>query len=318
MLFGRQQQPALVADDTVSSLLYGGEHPYGRPAAGSSAALGRLDAAAVAAFHRAHHGARDAVLAVCGDVDSERAFDTVARHFSDWLPGAGRGATPPVPAERAPGPRLVLVDRPGSRQAEVRIGAIAAPYGAPDTFALQLLETVVGGSFTSRVNRSLREEKAWTYGARARLRLRRAAGPFLIQASVDPAHTAAAIAELSAQIRRLRQEPPTAEEMRLAQRSLAFSLYLQLETNGQIARKTAAAAAYDLPEDYWRAYARNVEAVRRDEVVEVVERYLDERRLAIVAVGDAATLGDDLERLGPVEIRRPAASPPAPTRPPVA
>ncbi len=301
VLLGRQRQPGAVADETLLATLYG-EHPYGRPSAGSPAAIGRLQPAAASDFHRAHCGARHAVLAVCGDVDPVAALETLERRFAGWHGGEGRRAIAVAPSDGAGGPRVVLVDRPGSPQTEIRIGAVTTPYRSADTLPLLVADAILGGSFSSRINLKLREEKGWSYGARTRLRMRRAAAPWLLQAAVEPRLATAAVAELLAEIRGLRERPPGAEEMRLARQSLACSLYSKFETNGQIARQMGTAVAYDLPDGYWESYARDVASVTRDQVLVVAERYLAEHRLAIVAVGDAGAVEGDLERFGPVEI----------------
>ncbi|HEX2207769.1 MAG TPA: insulinase family protein, partial [Longimicrobium sp.] len=201
---------------------------------------------------------------------------------------------------------IVLLDRPGLPQVQLRVGAPAVPAGHPERWALTLAAAVLGGVFHSRLNRTLREEKGWSYGARARVRFRRAGGHFAVRAAVENGAAGRALEEIRAQVARLATEPPGQDELRLARNALAFSLPVEMETNGGLAQKLVDRAVYDYPDDVWEGYAGRLAAVTPEQVARVAGRWLAAERLSVVAVGDARRVAAELEQAGTVEVRRAA------------
>lgn len=295
-----QDEPATVADHRLIEAVYR-EHLYGRPAAGKRETVERLGADEVRSFHRTRYGPRDAFLVACGDISPIELRESLERRLGDWSGGSGRQDPPPIGAARVSG-GVVLVDRPGSPQAEVRVGAPGAAYGAPDQFAITVANAILGGLFNSRLNMNLREEKGWTYGARSLFRFRRGAGPFVARTAVETPVTAATFQEILGELRGLAVRPPTDEELGLAKNALTLSLPLQFETNGQVVRRVSKQLLYDLPEDYWERFRERVEAVTRDEVVAAAERYMDPERMEMVAVTDAAATREPLAEVAPLAV----------------
>ncbi len=295
-----QDEPATVADHRLIEAVYG-NHLYGRPAAGKRETVERLGPEEVRAFHGTRYGPRDAFLVACGDVFPMELRESLERRLGDWTDGAGRQEGPPIPKPRASG-GVVLVDRPGSPQAEVRVGAPGAAYGAPDQFAIIVANAVLGGLFNSRLNMNLREEKGWTYGARSLFRFRRGAGPFVARTAVETPVTAATFQEILGELRGLAARPPSDEELRLAKNALTLSLPLQFETNGQVVRRVSKQLLYGLPEDYWERYRERVEAVSREEVAAAAERYMDPERMEMVTVTDAAATRESLAEVAPLAV----------------
>ena len=294
-------EPAIVAGRALIDGIYGA-HRYGTPAAGLRETVSGLDRESVATFHSERYAARDAVLIVCGDVGADVVRDAVAERFGDWKAGDGRAPTPAPPERPVAAEGVTLVDRPGSPQAEIRVGGPGAPYRSPDHFPILVANAILGGLFNSRLNMNLREDKGWTYGARTAFRFRRAAGPFVVRTAVETGVTAPAFEEILGELRGLRDRPPSEEEMELARNALTLSLPLQFETNAQVARRVARVAVHDLPEDYWETFRDRVGAVTREQVVEVAERYFDPSRLARVAVTDGEASRESLEALGTVRL----------------
>jgi zinc protease len=198
---------------------------------------------------------------------------------------------------------VTLVDRPGSQQSEIRIGAVGLARGDDDEIPVLVMNAILGGLFSSRINLNLREDKGWTYGARSGFSLRRAPGPFVASAAVETPVTARAFEEMLFEIRSMTERPPSEDELALARNALILSLPRQFETTSQVASKEAERVAYDLPPDWWERFPARVGQVGRDEVVRVAERYLDPAGLVLVAVGDAAALRSDLSSLGRVTER---------------
>lgn len=297
-----RDEPDTVANETLIASVYG-SHPYGRPSDGLRPTVEALDAGAVRSFHRRRYGADGAALAVCGDVDARRVRRLLEERFGDWGRGEGAEDPPETPDRPVAAGDTVLVDRPGSAQSEIRIGGVGAPRSTADYFPLKVMNAVLGGLFNSRVNMNLREEKGWTYGARTLFRHRRGAGPFVASAAVETGVTADALREMEEEMRGMSERPPEGDELELAKNNLTLSLPRKFETPSQVSRRMITQLLYGLEEDYWERYRERVEAVTRDQVAEVAERYLDPDRMVRVAVSDASEVREDLEELGQLELR---------------
>ncbi len=292
-----RDEAAEVASEALAASLYG-DHPYGRPVRGLEPTLETLDAAAVRRFWERSYGARGAALVAVGDIEPGAFFEAAARRFGAWSPGGAVERAGKAPEPR-PGP-ILLIDKPDSRQSEIRVGTIGLARGAGDEVAALVMNAVLGGLFHSRLNLNLREDKGWTYGVRSGFSRRRRAGPFVVRAAVETGKTAPAFEEVLAEIRGMAERPPDEEELDQARNALTLSLPREFETTSLVASKEAERLAYDLPEDWWERFPGRVRAVTRDEVVDVVERYLGIERLQLLTVTDAATERADLASLGRV------------------
>lgn len=293
----------VVADHALIRAVYG-DHRYGTPSSGLPERVADLTRTDVAGFFQERYGSADAAFVVCGDVDAEEIRDGLVRRFGDWREGSGRPEPSPPPERAREAGRVTVVDRPESRQADLRLGAVGLPYGADDFYAARVANCVLGGLFNSRINMNLREEKGWTYGARTRFHARRMPGPFLGEAAVQTDAAAAALAEFRDEIRGLWERPPTDEELQLARNSLVNSLPRQFETAEQVTRRVAAQLAYDLPEDYWERYQDRIREVDLEAVVDAARRRLDPAGLTAVVVARADEVVPELERsFDRVEVR---------------
>jgi zinc protease len=294
-----RDEPAIVADQALIRAIYG-EERYGVPAAGTADSVARLARADVRRFHHRRYGPRDALLIACGDLVPSEFEESVRRRFGDWGAAGGRPDRHPARDEPVEGAGVLLIDRPESPQAELRVGTVGAPHGSEDLFPIMVANAILGGLFNSRINMNLREDKGWTYGARTAFRLRRGDGPFVARTAVDTAVTAAAFEEILNEIDGLSEVPPTEEEMQLARHALTLSLPLQFETSGQVCQRVGRRLIYRLPEDYWETYRARVESVTAEEVSEVCRKYLSRDRLLLVTVTDAESARGELARLGPL------------------
>ncbi len=295
-----RDEPAEVAADVLAELLYG-DHPYGRLTRGREGTVERLDRADLVEFHARCFSPRVATLVACGDLPDDFS-DLVADRFGAWR-GVEVDRRAPATVRDVANPGIVLVDRPGSGQSEIRIGGIGLRRGDPDEPAARVTNAILGGLFNSRLNMNLREDKGWTYGARSTLSLRRSMGPLSLRAAVETEVTAAAVQEMLQEVRAMRESLPTEGEMRMAAGALTRSLPLRFETNGQIAATLVEQAVYGLPDDYWTTFSTRIKEVSRQQVQDLAVRMLDPEGLAILVVGDARAVLPDLEDLGPVTLR---------------
>ncbi len=283
--------PAAVAERVYLGTLYPG-HPYGHLGIGTDAALSRMTVDDVRGFHRERYRLGAATLIATGPF-SDAAFADMAERALHELPAIEAAEPEPDarPEAGAPGPppaRLVLVDRPGAVQSELRIGHVAAARRTPGYHALQVLNMVLGGQFVSRLNQSLREEKGYTYGVRTAFQFRRAPGPFAMQGSVQADATAETIREVLDEMAAIGGERPvTAPELDLARSALTRGFARGFETAGQVARGVAQLVQYDLPADEHDRFVPAVTGVDAPAVTAAAARYLRADRAVVVVVGPA-------------------------------
>jgi len=294
-----RDEPAEVAADVMAQLLYG-DHPYGRLTRGREGSVERLDRADLVEFHARRFSPRVATLVACGDLPDD-FNDLVTACFGGWR-GVEVDHRPPDTVPDVASPGIVLVDRPGSGQSEIRIGGIGLNRGDPDEPAARVTNAILGGLFNSRLNMNLREDKGWTYGARSALSLRRARGPWSLRAAVETAVTGAAVREMLQEVQAMRESLPSDGEMLTAAGALTRSLPLRFETNSQVAGTIAEQVIYGLPDDYWSTFPGRIGGVSRDSVRDIAARMLDPEGLAVLVVGDADVVLPDLENVGPVTL----------------
>ncbi len=301
ILQGRDE-PRVLADNAMSHVIYGDAHPYGQPVIGTEASVASLTREHVLDFYRERYHAGNATLVVAGDVTQETLEPLLETALGSWraesvsLPD---GDTPPGPEATT----VYLVDKPGAAQSEIRVGRVATDRRTDDFYRLTVLNTVLGGSFTSRLNMRLREERGFTYGARSGFALRRMAGPFVASSAVHTPVTDSAVVEFLTEIRRLVDEPIPEGELERARNFVALRLPQSFETVSDLASRISDLVLHELPLDYYDAYVDSVLAVTSADVQAAAERYLS-GGFAIVVVGDRSVVEAPLRALGagPVEV----------------
>jgi predicted Zn-dependent peptidase len=242
---------------------------------------------------------------VAGSIDPEAVMRAAQMRLGDWE-GSGPGHRDISPGSRG-GRRVVIVDRPGSVQTELRVGHLGIERTSPRYFPAVVMAALLGGVFGSRLNLRLREELGYTYGARAGFDARRAPGPFSAAAAVQTEVSGDATREMLAQLDRIREAAPEMPELREVRDFLVGVFPLRFETTGGVAAAMEPLAVYGLPDDYWQTYRANLEAVGPDEVLAAARDLIRPDELLILAVGDASRIRGELESggFGPVEVVTP-------------
>jgi predicted Zn-dependent peptidase len=245
----------------------------------------------------------NATLIVVGDLAGAGGFAPIERAFGAWT---GRGApakTPVAAAETPDGVQVVIVDMPGAEQSQIRIGSVGVARSTPDYFALQVLNTVLGGSFTSRLNQNLREEHGYAYGASSRFDMRLAPGPFAAAAGVQTDKTAESLTEFFNELEAIR-EPLAEDELAKAKNYLALRFPGSFETLEDLAGRLEELVVYGLPQLYFADYMANIDAVTAADVERAAEAHIRLDRLAVVIAGDADRIGPAVRalELGPVRV----------------
>jgi zinc protease len=277
-------------------------HPYGHGALGTTRSLESLRLEMVKEFWSSTFASEGTTLIVGGAVDGNEVGALVGRSFGSW---GGRGAAAEVPWVGSPhsDSRIVLVDRPDSPQSELRVGHRGPSRRTDDYHALVTLNALVGGQFTSRINRKLREEQGVTYGARTSFDFRRVGGIFTCETSVQADATGRAVADIlhELEVVRLPGAAPE-EELALARASLSRGYVRQFETVGQIVRAATQLAVHDLADDTFDRFVPAVEAVSMADMTRAAERHLYPDGATIVVVGDATRCRSSLETLGRIVV----------------
>jgi len=293
----RAMDPASLANDRAAELIHAPGVPYGRPASGTLASVGRFDPSAAAALAAAHYRPRGGGLVVAGDVDAARVGEVAARTFAGWE-GTAPGGRDFAVAPRFSGATVHVIDRPDAVQSEIRIGHPGVAMGDPDYHALVVMNSILGGTFTSRLNLNLRERNGFTYGVRSGFAFRRSAGPFSASTAVATDVTARAVHEMMAELRAMAEQGPTEDEIEAARDYLAGVFPLRLETTGQVAARIAELIVYDLPDDHHARYRERIRAVTRADAADAARRHLRPGQATVVVVGAAEAVKGALEELG--------------------
>lgn len=292
----RRDQPEAVADLVSAMTLYGPNHPYGRPVDGFESTVGAMSLADVQRFHQHYWRPNNAILTLSGDFAPRELKAQLERAFAGWqaaaLPSTHMEVTYP------PRPRLVIVDRPAASQSVIRVVGPGTNRYSEERPTLSMLNVILGGSFTSRLNFKLREVKGYTYGASSNFSAYRHPSAFVARSSVFSKVTAPAVTEFLSEIEKVRVEDASEAEVTKAKASLLDRSAEALSTSAGTAATFSELGLYDLPMDEPARFIRSVEATDAKTIRAVAGRYLDTARLAIVIVGDRAAMEPQLLALG--------------------
>lgn len=296
--------PIQMALRVFPPLIYGQDHAYGIPFTGSGteASVETLARDELAAFHRTWFKPNNATLVVVGDVTMDELRPKLEQLFQDWA--AGDVPEKNIAEVEQPAPSVYLIDRPGSIQSIIIAGHLFPPKANPDEIAIELMNNVLGGSFTSRINMNLREDKHWSYGASSVVFDALGQRPFLAVAPVQTDKTAESIAELQKELGGiLGENPPTAEELAKAKDNQTLTLPGRWETMGAVGSSIVEVVRFGLPDGYWDSYAERVRAVELQEVAAQAREQILPDHVVWVVVGDRAQIEEPIRALGLGEIQ---------------
>lgn len=291
--------PRRRAERVFPETIYGPGSPYRRPLAGTQTTVRPLGRAAVQARHAALLNPSAATLVVAGDLGGQRLDELAEQHLGQRPAGAGVAA-PAVSGEigSVGGARVVLVDKPGAPQSEIRIGHLGVARKTPDFHAISVLNAILGGTFNSRLNVVLREEKGYTYGIGSSFDMRRQPGPFVVRTAVETNVTRPAIEEILRIVREFGQSEVKDDELQIARDYLVGVFPLRFETAAQVAGALGGLVALDLPDDELDRYRPGVAAVTAADVRAAANKHIRPDDLVVVVVGDAASVEPELRAAG--------------------
>jgi zinc protease len=286
-----------VADRAFVSAVFAA-HPYGHGSMGTTASLSAIGADDIRELWAERCQPAGSTLIVAGDVSASVVERAVGEAFGGWRNTATARPTDRVLTEPAGDPRLLIVDRPGAPQCELRLGHVGPSRATERYHALLVLNAVLGGQFTSRINRRLREEKGVTYGAHTSFDFRKIAGSFSCATSVEADATSAAIEDVLDECSRVTREPVPDSERAAACAYLTRGYVRQFETAAQLARAAVQLAGFGLPDTTFERFVPGVEAVDASGVLDAARSTLRPDAASLVVVGDADRVRPSLEALG--------------------
>ncbi len=291
-LKAREDDPEQTAAAVFPRLIYGLDHPYGRPDLGTAASVQSCSRDDAVAFYKKIMVPGNATLIVVGDVRTDAIVQALEARFRKWQPGPVP-ENPPVLTPHAPSPGrpVYLIDKPAAAQSVLTIGKVGAARKSPDYSALSVMNTILGGQFGSRINMNLRERKGYSYGAQSSFSFRRGPGPFEAGGTVQTAVTRPSLVELLKELTEIAgPRPVTQAELSFAKQRIIEGFPRRFETTFGVAAQLASIAAGGLPDDEIERYQGRIEAVSKSDVDRVARQYITPQNMTILVVGDRAQI----------------------------
>ena len=298
-LASAKDDPSAIAGNVRQARLYGENHPYGELT--TEQTVEKIDIEACKAYYKKYFKPSIAYLAIVGDIDVKGAKKLAKQYFASWESGDVPKVKYEVPEQ--PGKTYVaLVDRPASVQSVINVTyPLNLKPGTPDVIKARVMNQILGAGFSSRLMQNLREDKAFTYGARSSLSSDRLVGNFNASASVRNEVTDSAVYEFMYELKKMISEEVTEDELKAAKASIMGSFARSMESPQTVARFAINTAIYNLPADYYSNYLKNLDAVTLADVKEMAQKYIKPENAHIVVVGKGSEIADKLGKFGEVQ-----------------
>jgi len=300
-----KNQPFGIALRVLPELLYGKSHAYSLPLTGSGTeeSVMQIDRQSLINYHNEWFKPNNATMIIVGDVEMDQMKPMLEKHFKNWKSGI-------VPKKDiadvtvAKSDSVYLIDRPGSQQSIVLAANIAPGKGDSDDLAIESMNDVIGGSFTSRINMNLREDKGWAYGARTTLLQTKGQRPFIAYAPVQTDKTAESIIEIKQELSEfLTTNPVTEDELQKVKDNNTLSLPGRWETVRAISSDLSQIITYGLPDDYWDTYTNKVRNLSSKKLQDAAVKAIKPDNLIWVIVGDLSEIEDKVRNLDFTQIK---------------
>lgn len=301
LLQARDDAPTIAAQ-AYARILYGPAHRYGTATMGTAQTIKAFTTDDLRSYYATAFRPNNSALLVVGDTTADKVMPLVEANFGSWKStGSAASATlPPVdePAKR----EIYLVDKPNAPQTQIRIGWVGVPRSTSDYFQIQVMNTILGGSFASRLNMNLREKHGYTYGASSQFDMRASAGPFTAAAGVQTDKTSESLTEFFNELNGILQTVPV-DELARSKNYVALRFPSGFEATSDISRRLEEVLVYRLPEDYFSKYVQNIQAVTAADVQRVAQKYVQPTRFVVLVVGDRKVIEPGLRALNLGDIK---------------
>jgi zinc protease len=294
-LMQQRDQPWPTALRVMNACLFGPTHPYGHTQLGTEESLKKMTRENLTSLYKSTFSPKNAALIIAGDVTLSEAKRLAEDAFGTWKGEATPAAMPA--AGTTVSSRVVIVDKPGNNQTMILAGQMGVKRSDPDYEKLDVMNTVLGGLFSSRINLNLREDKGYSYGAFSFIGQNRAVGPLMAGAAVRGDATGPSIEEILKEVTKIKDGGVTPEELKLAKESIVRSLPANFETTSSTAATMSGIYLFDLPLDYYQTLPARMEAIQASDVADVAKRHLVPERMVVVAVGDRSKIESQISKL---------------------
>ena len=295
--------PNVIVSRTGVFALFGPHHPFGYDNSGTEESIKAMSREDMMNFWKSHYVPNNAALVVAGNIPLDDLKTLAESKFGAWKGGE-------VPDTQIGSPettkaRIVIVDRPGAQQTMVRLLQLGVGRANPDYPAIEVMNSELGGLFSSRINLNLREEHGYTYGASSVFVYRRSQGYFLTGGGIRTDATGPAVSEMIKEIRRMIDTPMTADELSLAKDSQSRSLPGMFEASNETTGALSQIFLYNLAADYYEKLPGRLSSVTASDAEEAAKKYLHPDQMILICVGDRAKIEPQLTKLdlGAIEFR---------------
>lgn len=302
-LLQARDDPQAIAPRAFQRIVYGATHRYGTSAQGTEGTLKALTSGDVRAFHDSFYQPSNATIVLVGDIRTDDVVPMLEQSFGGWKNvGPVRRVTVPTAPQLTQG-QIYLVDKPGAAQSVIQIGWVGVPRSTPDYYRIQVTNTILGGSFSSRLNQNLREEHGYAYGARSVFDMRMSAGPFIAAAGVQTDKTADALREFFKELNAIRATAVSDAELTRAKNYIALGLPGQFETSGDLSQQIEDLIVYKLSDDYYQRYVPEIQKVTAADLLKTAATYIQPAKFAVVIVGDRKVIEAGIRALNLEPVR---------------
>ena len=297
-----RDDPGTIATFAFTRILYGPNHRYGTPQMGTAEVIKSFSADELKTFYAATYRPDNATLLAVGDVVPDQLLPMLETSFGSWKAPSTPKPSQPLPATPSAAARTIyIVDKPGAPQSQIRIGSVGVPRSTEDYFPIQVMNTILGGSFSSRLNNNLREVHGYTYGAFSSFDMRIGPGPFSASAGVQTDKTSEALTEFFNELNGILKPVPE-DELKREKNYVALRYPGTFETTGDMARRLEDMIVFQLPSDYFATYVARIQAVTAADTQRVAAKYVNPGRAVVVVVGDRKVIEPGIKalNLGPI------------------
>jgi predicted Zn-dependent peptidase len=302
-LLQQRDNASALAGAGFARMVYGPRHRYGAMAMGNTVSNGEMTAQEIRAFYSQYYQPQNSHILVVGDVKPETVLPKLEKAFGGWKDSAKPAAPALQAVPQHAAKQIYLIDRPGAEQSQIRIGWVGVPRSTPDYYVLEVLNTVLGGSFTSRLNQNLRERNGYSYGAGSVFDMRASAGPFFAASGVQTDKTVESLREFFNELTAIRQPIP-ADELDRAKNYLALGFPADFETTASVASQLGELIVYGLNESLFNEYVGKIQAVTGADALRAASQYIQPDKFAVIVVGDLSRIEQPIRtaNLGPVRV----------------
>jgi zinc protease len=296
-----KKQPQSMVMRVMPELLYGKDHPYAMPMSGTGdeGSVKNLAVADVQNFYKRWLRPNNATIVVTGDITMPELVEKLEKRFAKWEKGDTPKKVIPEVKNVNSSNKIYLIDRPESQQTLIMAGYLTKPYGQMDETAIEQMNNVLGGDFTSRINLNIREDKHWSYGSGSFIQNTRGQRPYLVFAPVQTDKTKESVQEIVKEINQfVGDKPMTQAEFDKTKQNTVLGMAGMWETNGAVNSSARSIVRYNLSDDYWKTYSNRVQNLTLKDVHNVAKTIIQPNNLGWFMAGDAAKTLPGLKELG--------------------